>query len=187
MNLKDFNIRKFFVNIHRDLGYFISGLIIIYSLSGIALNHIDDWNPDFVIQKKEVALKPSKRENITPEVLKEIGALVQETNYKVYDFPTANQIKIYYDNASLHLNLATGKGLYESVVRRPLFYQFNVLHKNSMSGWKWFSDAFAVVLILITITGLVIARGKFGFSIRGKWLVIAGMLIPIIALIINEI
>ena len=41
---------------HRDLGYFFSSLIIIYCISGLALNHVDDWNPDFIIQKKTIQL-----------------------------------------------------------------------------------------------------------------------------------
>lgn len=37
---------------HRDIGYFIAGLTIIYSISGVAVNHIDDWNPSYTITKE---------------------------------------------------------------------------------------------------------------------------------------
>ena len=33
--------------IHRDLGYLAVGFTVIYALSGIAMNHIDDWDPNF--------------------------------------------------------------------------------------------------------------------------------------------
>ena len=34
---------------HRDIGYLIAGLTIIYALSGIALNHKNDWNPNYIL------------------------------------------------------------------------------------------------------------------------------------------
>ena len=61
----------------------------------------------------------------------------------MYDFPTSDQVKIYYDNASLHLNLLTGQGIYEKVSRRPVIYQANTLHLNRLQGWKWVADVFA--------------------------------------------
>src|SRR5262245_65253752 len=33
--------------IHRDIGYLAVGFTVIYALSGIAMNHIDDWDPNF--------------------------------------------------------------------------------------------------------------------------------------------
>ncbi|MBP7949340.1 MAG: hypothetical protein KA004_06765 [Verrucomicrobiales bacterium] len=49
-------LRRLNANLHRDIGYFLSGLIFIYCLSGIALNHVDDWDPDFVIHKRTITL-----------------------------------------------------------------------------------------------------------------------------------
>jgi uncharacterized protein len=42
-NLAELNLSKLNRPIHRDIGYLITGLIIIYTLSGIALNHKYDW------------------------------------------------------------------------------------------------------------------------------------------------
>src|ERR1700733_7420235 len=33
--------------IHRDIGYLAVGFTVIYAASGIAMNHIDDWDPNF--------------------------------------------------------------------------------------------------------------------------------------------
>ncbi|MCA1958715.1 MAG: PepSY-associated TM helix domain-containing protein [Nitrospira sp.] len=173
---------------HRDIGYTCTSLILAYCLSGIAVNHIGDWNPDFVITKQTVALPRSlTKEQITPERIEEFGRLVKEDSYKIYDFPTIDQVKIYYDNASLHLNLTTGEGTYEKVSRRPLLYQVNALHLNRLQGWKWVSDVFALVLIVLSLTGLFILRGKYGLARRGRWLVLAGLVPPIVALLIFEI
>lgn len=181
-------IRRLNIATHRDLGYFFSSLIIIYSVSGIALNHVNEWNPDFIIEKKIIQVNSGlKAEPITIEQIQKFGLLVGEEQYKVYDTPTPDRLKIYYDNASLLIDFSEGTGLYEKVSRRPVFYQSNLLHRNSIRGWKWASDVLAVMLITISITGLFILRGKKGISGRGKWLIAAGTLPPLLALLINEL
>src|SRR5471032_2906879 len=32
---------------HRDIGYFAVGLTVVYATSGIAVNHLKDWDPNF--------------------------------------------------------------------------------------------------------------------------------------------
>ncbi len=178
-------LRRWNVAWHRDLGYFFSSLIIIYCISGLALNHVNDWNPDFIIHKETVQLpKKYDRSEVNNELLAGFSKLVKEDNYKVYDFPTNNQVKVYYDNATLHINLDTGMGEYERLVKRHLFYESNVLHRNSLKGWKWVSDIFAVMLIVISITGLFILNGKYGFERRGLWIMLAGFLLPVAAILL---
>ena len=176
-------LRRWNVAWHRDLGYFFSSLIIIYCISGLALNHVNDWNPDFIIHKEPVQLhKTYERSAVNDKVITEFGKMVNEDSYKVFDFPTNNQVKIYYDNATLHINLETGAGIYERVLKRHVFYETNVLHRNSLKGWKWVSDIFAIMLIVISITGLFILKGKYGLRQRGVWIILAGLLLPVAAI-----
>lgn len=181
-------IRKLNLATHRDLGYFFSSLILVYCISGLALNHVDDWNPDFILTKKIIKLNrmysPSE---INDETLVSICKSVGEDSYKVYDFPTEDQVKIYFNNATLHVHLNRKEAIYEALQKKPVFYQFNVLHRNSLKGWKWASDIFAILLIVITITGLFILKGKHGISGRGKWLIGAGFIPPLIAIFIQAI
>lgn len=180
-------IRRLNVALHRDLGYFFVSLIVIYCISGLALNHADDWNPDFVIRKEQVQLPRSyQREEVNADVVRSFGQLVGEEAYKVYDFPTNDQVKVYYDNASLHVHLHTGEAQYERVSRKPVFYQTNVIHRNSLKGWKWVADVFAVLLIVLSVTGLFVLKGKYGITGRGKWFIAAGLLPPVIAWILFE-
>lgn len=174
--------------LHRDLGYFFATLIIAYSISGIALNHIDDWNPDFLISKKKISLGRSyHREEITPRTITTFSELAGEERYRLYDFPSSRQVKIYYKNATLQIDLERGSGTYEKISRRPLFYQVNILHRNSVEWWKWISDIFAAMLIVITVTGMFMLRGKKGITGRGKWLLAFGMIPPLIALIVQQL
>lgn len=181
-------IRKLNIATHRDLGYFFSSLILVYCISGIALNHVDDWNSDFILTKQNIAIDSVyNAKQVTQEKIKKFGNLVGEDNYKVFDFPTTDQVKIYYKSASLHVYLSQKKAIYEQVSKRPVFYQVNVLHRNSLKGWKWASDIFAVLLIVINITGLFVLKGKHGITGRGKWLIAAGIVPPVIALIIQAL
>jgi hypothetical protein len=103
-------IRRLNLATHRDLGYFFSGLIIIYSISGIALNHVNDWNSDFILKKQEVSLKRTyEASEITDKEVMKFGKLVGEEKYNVYDFPTRDQVKIYYPNGTLHVYLSQKK------------------------------------------------------------------------------
>lgn len=182
------NFRRLNSDLHRDCGYFLSGLIFVYCISGIALNHVNDWNPDFVINKRTITFSRAyTATDMTPERLAEFTSMIGEAAPKVHDFPTPNHVKIYYDNASLLVDLAAKVGQYESVHRRPFIYQTNVVHRNSLKGWKWVSDVFGVLLILLTVTGWLILKGRNGVIGRGKWFIAAGILPPVAAVIIFQL
>lgn len=182
------NLRRLNTSLHRDVGYFLSGLIFAYCISGIALNHLDDWNPDFIIQKRTLLLdRAFTREEITPDRIAEFSALAGEGAPRIHDFPAEGQVKIYYDNASLLVDFAGRSAKYERVQRRPLFYQTNVLHRNSLKGWKWASDIFAGLLVLLTISGWFILKGRHGVLGRGKWLIAAGVVPPIAAILLFQL
>src|SRR5688572_5836076 len=44
--------------IHRDVGYLAVGFTIIYALSGIAMNHVDDWNYNFNSSERSLTIAP---------------------------------------------------------------------------------------------------------------------------------
>jgi uncharacterized protein len=163
-------LRRWNLEWHRDLGYFFSSLLVLYCISGIALNHVNDWNPDFIVHREVFQTRKGvSRSEVNERTIKELSSIAGEKSFKVFDFPTPNQVKIYYDDATFHVNLENGEGQYEKLTRRHLFYESNVLHRNSLEGWKWVSDVFALLLIVITLTGLFILKGKYGFWRRGIW------------------
>ncbi len=172
--------------LHRDLGYFCASLILAYCISGIALNHVDDWNPDFIIHRDTVYFdQPYTREGMKRSEILKLAGLVGMASFKVYDFPTPDQLKIYFERATLHVYFNEKMGLYEGISRRPVFYQTNVLHRNSVRHWKWASDVFAGLLIIINLTGLIMLKGKLGIGGRGKWLILLGLIPPVVALIMQ--
>jgi hypothetical protein len=50
------NWRNTLRSLHRDTGYFVVGLTLLYAISGLAVNHINDWDPSFIQHKRSKTL-----------------------------------------------------------------------------------------------------------------------------------
>jgi hypothetical protein len=44
--------------LHRDLGFLAFGLTIVYAVSGIAVNHIGTWDPNFIREERVADIGP---------------------------------------------------------------------------------------------------------------------------------
>lgn len=171
---------------HRDIGYLITGLTLIYAISGIALNHKHDWNPNYIFENRSFRTDADlSRETFNEEtarsILKSIG---NPSGFKTFYFPTGNRVTIFIDGGFIQIDTRNGTGNIEMIKKRPLFYQFNFLHYNPGRWWKYFSDIYCVALILVTITGLFIIKGKNGITRRGAILTIIGIILPLLFLFI---
>jgi hypothetical protein len=177
-----FNWRKWNRAIHRDFGYFFLGMTIIYGLSGIALNHMKDWNPNYVIINEEIQVEPFDVKPEKAEIKAILDKYDEAENYKNHYFPNEDILKIFIEDGTVFINLRTGNGLLEKTKRRPIFREVNYLHYNPIKYWTWYSDIFSGALILLGITGILIPRGAKGITKRGAWLTIVGIIIPVIYL-----
>ena len=172
--------------IHRDLGYFFTGMILIYALSGIALNHRSQWNPNYIVNQQYLKVSipgelVSNESHAVEEIVKASGV---EMEYKNHYFPAKSTLKIFFKGgSSIVVDLQTGEATIETIKKRPLFNEINFLHYNPGKLWLWFSDGFAVALALLALSGLFILKGKNGITRRGAWLTAAGLLIPLILLL----
>ncbi|HNS16820.1 MAG TPA: PepSY-associated TM helix domain-containing protein [Bacteroidales bacterium] len=183
-----FKWRRWNNAIHRDFGYFFFGMTVIYALSGIALNHIRDWNPNYIIRNWQVTVNIPEATNYLSEdqvfdILSQAGL---KNEYKKHYFRDKQTLKIFLDHGSATFNLETGTGTVETIRRRPLFHQVNFLHYNPSTWWTWFSDIYAGALVLLAITGLFVLRGKNGITRRGAWITLAGIIIPLIFLFVYK-
>ena len=181
------NWRKWNRWIHRELGFLFFGMSIIYGLSGIALNHgvAKHWNPGIVSRSVAFGYKSSLTKlEVKKEVIEEILDLTGERkSYKQYYFPSPDYLMIYLRGGHITLHLPTGEGTLTKVRNRPVFSEVNYLHYNKPKKlWTWFSDLFALALILMAISGLFMIRGKKGIAGRGGILTVIGILIPLIFL-----
>ena len=72
--------------------------------------------------------------------------------------------------------------------KRPVIFEMNKLHKATLGTvWKWTSDAMAVILLFVAVSGLFLLKGKRGFGRWGWWLTIAGFIVPLVFALINTL
>lgn len=183
--MRKINWRRWNNILHRDLGYLAVGLTIIYSISGIAVNHVEDWNPNYKIRQVPVKTTPFTDvpvQELIPEVLTKMNiAEKPESHFR----PSPKELHLFFKNKTLKLNIEQGIGEWEIVEKRPVLFEFNYLHLNhAKKWWTYFADLYALVLLFLAVSGLFVLRGKNGLAGRGKWLTAIGILIPIIFLII---
>ena len=185
-NKFSFITRKWLRIIHRDLSFLFTGVIIIYSVSGIALNHKRTFNADYNITKSELCIQgnfPLTQKVNKEQALEFLNLINEKDAYVKHYYSGEQQLKIFIKGgSSLVVNLNNGKAVYESVKRRPILSWFSRLHYNPTNWWTWFSDIFAISLLIIAFTGLFINKGKNGIMGRGGIELIIGMSIPVISL-----
>ena len=79
-------LRKWSRILHRDIGFFFIGTTILYGLSGIALNHLSDWNPNYTVELKhfKTLINLEKTADTKSNVLKLLDEVDKKENYKKY-------------------------------------------------------------------------------------------------------
>ncbi len=175
-------LRKWNNILHRDLGYLCFGLTIIYVISGVAVNHIHDWNPTYIIERLAntidlTGVDISDNKTLTSTVLAQLGEKAPLKNIFRLD---SNTLKIFVENNNITVDIRTSSVIEEKSTKRNILYQANFLHLNHAKKlWTWFADLYAVALGLLAITGLFVLRGKKGITGRGAWLTTIGFIVPL--------
>ena len=164
---------------HRDIGYIVVAISLVYGISGILLNHKDAFPVISTLQTNETF--------ITEQNISEFS---QEWSQKHPDleltkcFNGKESIKFYFDGGKGRYALETGALTYESYKKHSFIAFFTDLHFNQKQGWKPIADLFCVALIFLAISGLAMVKGKNGFKKRGIWLMIGGILLVVIFIFI---
>lgn len=176
-----FKWRRWNIVLHRDIGYLSVALIIVYGISGLAVNHIADWNPNYVQEKVIVTIEPIMsfdRDTIIAHAMARLHLSELPQNFFRPDPETA---QLFYSGKTFSIDLPTGNVLIEATHRRMVLFEMNQLHLNAPKGiWTYIADLFALSLIFMGISGLFILKGKTGLKGRGKWLVAVGTAIPLL-------
>lgn len=170
-------------NLHRDISYFYVGLIIAFSISGIALNHRENYDPqEYTVKTKSFQIDlPTDKNQINDDFFKRIAPTISAEEYRGNRMRN-NEARLFFEDAFAFVNLETGKGEIEYVKTIPVLGQMTILHKTTNTWWIWFSDIFGIAMLTIAITGMFIAKGKNSFRKRGWWLACLGLIFPFIFL-----
>jgi hypothetical protein len=175
-----FQWRPWLRALHRDAGYFIIGLTIIYALSGLAVNHIADWDPSFkqIERTHQVPTPlPEDDEEAATQVTQSLG--VDEKPDDVYRSEDT-QLDIVFEKRTFHVNTETGKVVEEGQDPRFFFRMANWLHLNrGKKAWTIVADGYAVLLLFLALSGLFMIPGRKGLIGRGFVVAILGAAVPI--------
>lgn len=169
--------------IHRDIGYVAVGLTFIYAISGIAVNHLTDWTDGDASYRTysrtmEVGHLEGTDDAIADELRKRLA--IAEKPRELYR-EGSDQLEILFEKRSLHVNLASGAVVDEGQEPRFLLRVVNWLHLNrGKKAWKYFADAYAAALLVLSTSGIFMIAGKKGILGRGAILVAIGIAIPLV-------
>lgn len=119
--IKNLNMRV----IHRYLGFFLAGIMIIYALSGIVLiyRHTDIFKVDTLIEKQ---LEPNLDEKTLAEQIKRKYLVFERTEGDVVYFKQGSYDlkngKVVYTGKELHFALKRLTKLHKSSTDTPLYW-----------------------------------------------------------------
>lgn len=178
------NWRWWFHVIHRDVGYLCVGLVLVYAVSGIAVNHVQDWNPNYAVEHVRADIGPVDRSDANTDddavARTVLQRLALPPHYRTLWKPAPDQLRILRDNHTIDVDLVTGSVMQEFVTPRTGLHEANQLHLNHQKRlWTWVADAFAVALIVLAVTGMFLIKGKKGITGRGAWLTAVGIALPL--------
>ena len=174
-----FRWRKWNNIVHRDVGYVCVALTVIYAISGIAVNHIHHWNPNYKVERVSHRFEPVElgdRQTMV-ELLIERLELPPDPIDSFRSEP--HLVDIFYKDFTVNANATAGVAIIERTGERKVLFDFNFLHLNMPKGlWTWVADLYAFLLLLLAITGMFVLKGPKGLGGRGKWWVGAGVVVP---------
>lgn len=173
--------RRWNAAVHRDVGYLSVALTLAYAISGLAVNHIASWNPNYVKTQESRQIAPlDPSEPAGSLILKAQAQLRPEGRFKSAFQPDDDTLQLFYDRATYAIDLPTGKVLVDATRPRPVLHALNQLHLNTPKRlWTLIADLYALALIALSLTGLFILRGPKGLLGRGLWFAGAGLAVPL--------
>jgi hypothetical protein len=167
--------------VHRDVGYVAVGLTFVYAMSGLAVNHIPAWDPNFRNYETAHDLGgpvAGDDAQASQAVLGRLG--IRETPKEVYR-EGDDDLEILFAHRTLHVDVTSGHVVDEGQKPRFLLRVANWLHLNrGKKAWTLFADAYAVGLLFLATSGMFMIAGRKGLLGRGAILVLAGIAIPVL-------
>jgi uncharacterized protein len=166
-------------SLHRDLGYLVVGLTFVYACSGLAVNHIEDWDPNYTQFEETHVLAsplPEDEQAAARMVLDQLGIEAQPSDVFLYE----QELEIQLEDRSLFVDGANMTILDRGQHQRRILRLANWLHLNrGKQAWTVVADGYAVLLLFLASSGMLMLPGKKGMAGRGWILVAVGAAIPI--------
>lgn len=159
-------------SLHRDIGFFLVGLTIIYSISGIVLIYRDtDW------LKRDVMVERELSPNLEAS---ELGGILRKRDFKV--LKTEGDM-VYFQNGTY--NKATGVVQYSNKELPSFLNKFNDLHtSSSRSTVHWFTTIYGVLLLFLAVSSFWMFNTKAKKFRRGIIIAAIGIVSVVVLLVV---
>jgi hypothetical protein len=146
--------------LHRDIGFFVIGLTIIYCISGIMLTYRETG---FLKQEKTI------ERHLPPNIEEQkLGMILHLRDFKILK---AEGDVIYFQNGTF--NKSTGIANYSGKSLPLVLEKFNSLHKSSTQSMvHWFSVVYGILLLFLAISSFWMYKPGSRMFHRG--IIIAG-------------
>jgi hypothetical protein len=169
--------------VHRDFGYLAIGFTVIYAVSGIAQNHIEDWGEvsyKSYEQTKHIAAIPDDAPDaVAIKTVADAAGLGTPTS----TFRAGDEVRLEYGNGAKVTAIGTEMTI-QGRERRSFIGAANWLHTaRNKKGWRYVADVYAVLLLYLAISGIFMIKGRLGLKWRGALLITAGVAVPVIAVL----
>lgn len=150
------------------------------------MNHREAWHPDkYTTQTKAIEVKLPAESEINEQFAEDLGKQLGIQDKMRRHMVKKGEFKISFENNDVEIDMKTGKGEIVTFIKTPIISQTMKLHKSTSNFWIYYSDIFAISLVIIALTGtIMIKAGKFSWKQRGWKLAVAGVVFPLLFLII---
>lgn len=157
---------------HRDIGFFVIGLTMVFCISGIFLIFRDT---DFL--KQEILIEKLIEPNLEAS---ELAAVLHMKNFKVQKNQGA---MVYFEKGSY--NKTTGNVTYLSKELPGLLSKFNNLHKSSSRSFAhWFTLIYGFLLLFLALSSFWMFKARTKLFRRGIYIAGIGFVVAIVLALI---
>lgn len=177
-------------------GLCLAGMLL-FSITGITLNHAGDIAGKPVTQKTELTIAGAQLEALQKPVPenakrplpasardwfeKQLDISIKDATAEWSEFEVFVPMPRPGGDATLTIDRETGKATYETTDHGWISF-FNDLHKGRHTGvaWSWFIDIFAGACLVFTVTGLVLLQ-LHARTRPSTWPIVAfSLLLPVV-------
>lgn len=165
------SINQYMRSWHRDIGFFVIGLIVIYSISGVVLIYRDtNFLKHETLVEKE--LPPNMESSELEKALRLRDFQVLKTDGGI----------IYFKNGTY--DKETGVAEYSAQELPSWINKFNNLHKSSSKSLvHWFTTIFGILLLFLAISSFWMFKPKTKLFRRGIYFAASGIVVAILLLV----
>ncbi len=167
------NLIKKMRSLHRCLGYFVAGLMLIYAITGVLMVYRDTD-----VLKHEVTVEKQIKPGLSGD---EVGGALKQKNFKIV---SENANVVTFENGTYEK--ATGKAVYSDKVYYAPLNKMAQYHKIvSTKGVHWVGVVAGVGLLLLVVTSFFMFSPSSKQFKNGMIYAIVGLLVAVLAVFLS--